>query len=173
MAGGVGPPGAVLGASSPLPLVDLWIGVPLLDFVLAVVVAFLALAARQDLHWHPVHSLSLSEKEVWLQTLAGVTGALLGLTLTAIAVILSTGRGPRVRQLFASSGTKLTHVLTAGLAGLAISTAIYGLILPLPGSTSLTVLTIGVGAFAMLRTARILWVFAYMLRIFTTEAAGI
>jgi hypothetical protein len=117
--------------------------------------------------------LSADGRTVWLQTLVGVSAALLGLEIAALSIFYAVTPGPRLRQALAAVGKGLTFLFVSCLAMLALCTALFVSAIPYFDSKPVSGLGVGIlGVCVMvgLRTARLLWLFWKLLLVFAQES---
>jgi hypothetical protein len=113
--------------------------------------------------------------QTWTQTLAAVTGSLLGLGVAAIAVLFAVSPGRGLRKLLGAVGTELNRLLVISIRSVAATTAIFALMVPLePGGLSKTAFLVlmAVAVFAASRLGRLLYLFRQLVDIFMSDMEG-
>jgi len=150
-----------------------WVNWPSLDFVVAAVVV-LSDIVMHALNLHPLEShLDASGRVTWLQTLAGVSGALLGLEITAVSIFYAVSPGRRLSAAISDVGTGLTRLFMSCIVMLAVCTALVALAMPLYGSHPLKdvgLILLAVIAMILLRTGRLMWLIHRLLTVFAADA---
>jgi hypothetical protein len=118
-------------------------------------------------YWIPLSGLTKGEREVLYQTWAGVTGALLGFGVVAVTILFTVTPKTRLLTVMSSGGDQLQALVTNCLAGLAIATIGFAVMIAgdsgkLPGRSSW--LFVALAIFSVLRFGRLWWLLGRALR---------
>lgn len=123
--------------------------------------------------FHPVAALDESGRLLWVQTLGGMSAALLGLEGVVIAVLYAVSPGPRFARALKAAGEGFTRLSLTSLAMLAGCTAGFALVVPFvatPERRAPMLVLLALIVMSMLRTARLLILFGMVLRVFALDA---
>ncbi len=153
-------------------LVKTWTNRPATDYV-AVAVATMAAWFVRAQGIHPLEHLDGADRLDWLQTLSGVSAALLGLEIAAVTIFFTVAPGPRLRRALGEVGFGLVALVRSCLVMLALCTAVYALAGPFYVGgrvTGVSFLLLVTTTLALLRTSRLLTLLFLVLRTFAAEA---
>lgn len=153
-------------------LVKRWINHPAIDYVVVAAVALVAWLARVQ-GIHPLEHFDGHGRLDWLQTMAGVSGVLLGLEVTAVTIFFTVAPGPRLRRALGEVGFAFVALLRSCLVMLAICTAFYALAGPLYVGgkvTGVSFLVLVATGLVLLRTSRLMTLLFMVLHTFAAEA---
>lgn len=149
-----------------------WINHPAIDYaVVAAVTLGAGFGRAQGIH--PLEHLDGSGRLDRLQTMAGVSGVLLGLGVTAVTIVFTVTPGPRLRRALAEVGFGFVALLLSCLMMLAVCTAFFALAGPfyVGGSvTGVSFLVLIATTLVLLRTSRLMALLFLVLRTFAAEA---
>lgn len=153
-------------------VVKVWINNPATDYAavgLAVVGGWW-LRARGV---HPLEHLDGAGRLDWLQTVAGVSGVLLGLEITAVTIFFTLSPRSRLGRAMGDAAFDFVRLLRSCLVMLALCTAIFALAGPFYVGgrvTGVSFLLLAATVLVLLRTSRMLSLLFSVLRIFAAEA---
>lgn len=149
-------------------VIDIWVNRPSLDFPLVAAAGILlAMLDPQDVP-------PASDLGTWYQTLASVTGVLLGLGGVAITVVFAVTPTNRLRLVYKATGTRLARLVLSCLGALALATAGFvALFVVSPTASELrNALTAALVVLSLLRFARLWWLFRRVLFALMTKDTG-
>jgi hypothetical protein len=161
-------------------LITFWLSArPVLDWVPAVGAALGVLAALQfhsTLGQRITDSvLSDSDWSTYMQTLSGVSAALLGFGATAVALVLAIGGGRRGKRVLSQAGADLNRMLASCLGSLCAVTLVLAIAAGFEPSlcrSAFGAVLTAVVTLMVLRIAR-LWYFLHrLLEVFIRDAAA-
>lgn len=149
-------------------LTDAWVNRPRYDYPLTLVATTAAVLANP-------RNLLLSEQHGdWYQTLATVTGALVGVASVAITLVLTVAPNERLERVLRQVGPNLGRVVMSCVGGLIIATGGFAMLFLLETGTHRT--RVGATAmlvtFTLLRFARLWRVFLAVITVLTTPASS-
>ncbi|MCU1465626.1 MAG: hypothetical protein JWM72_1554 [Actinomycetia bacterium] len=150
---------------------DIFFSHPSIDVAAGVLVAGLLWAFRMD-HHDPLGLLNADQRQLAYGTVATATAALLGFGVTAMAIFVALVPGARlrrvlerrratVRKTFSSTITSLFALTVVSLAGTFLDVA--------RSTPVLRVVIYAVSTIALLRLARMLWLFSNLVAIGTRD----
>lgn len=144
-------------------VLDLWSSRPIIDWLLVGLITgayeiFSRIADTQG----PIADLSSAGRTVFYETLAGISGALLGFAIAAVAILLGLGSGPRVEFVRKSRwAPQIAKTFTGTIRALALTTLVMVLALLLDAgdipSSAWELLVVGAVALGTIRTVRATW----------------
>jgi hypothetical protein len=144
-----------------------WINHPALDWVVAIL-AIGGYAALVALGSDSLASLDQGARVVFYETAAAVSGALLGFSITAVAIVAALTPGARLQALLTSVGNRVVAVLMRCVVGIALATAIFTLLIVFDGDrtgSAARYLGVGAGALIILRVTRLTFIVGQLLQI--------
>ena len=148
-------------------LVDAWVNRPALDYdvvCLAVAVGFVLL---------PAESPSTDNQGIWFQTLAAVTGVLLGLGGVALTVVFAVAPSDRLKRVYDATGPRLAQLVVSCLGALCVVTVGFAALFLLspPADDLRNAATAGLVVLAALRFSRLWWIFRRVLFALMTRSS--
>ncbi len=137
-----------------------WVDRPWTDYPLAA--AATAIASRML----PQDVVTSSNQGAWYQTLAGVSGVLLGLGGIAITLVFTVTPSERLAVVYARLGLKVERLVMSCLGALAVTTAGFALMFLLEGARPAVRFGAvgGLVALAALRSCRLWWLLRRILQ---------
>jgi hypothetical protein len=135
--------------------VDTWINRPSIDYVVVAVAAVLA-------WWlDPQNVPQTTSLDAWYQTLASVSGVLLGLGGVAVTVVFAVTPSARLALVYERTGSRLARLVMSCLGALAVVTAGFVALFLVPAGSSevRNALTAALVTVAVLRFFRLWWLF--------------
>lgn len=143
---------------------DAWVNAPRYDYLLTAIAVGIAIAVNP-------RDLLLSEQHGdWYQTLATVTGALVGVSGLAITLVLTVTPNDRLERVLGEVGPHLGRLVMSCIAGLVLATGGFAAMFLLEtGPHRLRVgATATLAAFTCLRFARLWRLFSGVILVLTT-----
>lgn len=142
-------------------IADYWSGKLWLDWVIALscLVAYWLIPRLANVT-DPLSAMRSPDRQVLYQTLAGISGALLGFAIAAIAILLTLGRGRRIAFLRESRWVlQITGTFKGGIRSLALATVILVLAMVFDGTsqTAWNLAVVFAMGFAVSRFSRMTW----------------
>jgi hypothetical protein len=162
-------------ASASPGVVKEWVNRPRTDYLIAGIGVALALGLRST-GVHFLGALDADARLLWLQTLAGATIAVFGVAVTATTLFYVVSPGPRLASAMARVGLPLTGLLVSAVSAAGLGSLLFLGVMPLYARdrvTFVSAVVLGTAIVVSLRMARLLWLFARLLRAFVAEDAPI
>lgn len=160
-------------------LIDRWLSANgNVDIILSLSAGVLAFALSfVDTGWRRRLTDGILNDAIWpdyMQTLSGVSAALVGFGATAIAIILALAAGQQGKRVLTLAGTELSRVLTkclSSMVGISMAFAIAGGLKPSEWSLPLGVILAALLVLMILRLSRLWYFLRRLLEVFVRDSA--
>lgn len=139
-------------------LIDVWVNRPTLDYLLVAAAAVIAV-------WSDPQTPDAEYLSSWYQTLASVSGVLLGFGGVAVTVVFAVTPSRRLAKVYEATGPRLATLVMSCLGGLALATAgfLALFLIPADSSTLRNGATAGLVVYGAARFGRLWWLFGRVL----------